>query len=319
MALYCSSDEEDGNDTIYVKLVSTVAIKTSRLDTIGDVKGIVYDFEGYNDYQTKLLYAGEVLEDHKELQEYGISSDSTIYMISHSSEKIPIYISLPWITALVTINVNEWDTIKDVKASIEIKEGCLSEGFTLVYNGEHLTDAKPLAAYDIHCNSILNAIDNASAISTVFVLTPTGKTLEMDVRLSYTVEEVKDMIKSMVDVPERHSLRLYLDTRHLDDMNMLADYEIQNEAKLHLMFIPFYCGKVIHVRILNGKTIRVEVSGYDTIENVKKKIQEKEDIPIHKMVLIFSRKKLEDGFTLEKYDIKDESILLLMLTKGGKC
>ena len=134
----------------------------------------------------------------------------------------------------ITMDVEEKDSILNIKDDLACYHGIDVRGKRLMRGCGELADMGQLG---IQPGDTLHLVDTASSGRTIYVKTPTGKTITVDVDVSDKIEDVKRKIRSCMGWMEGvDSMVLSL---HLEDGKNFCDYIIPGSVYIVYM-LPAY-------------------------------------------------------------------------------
>jgi ubiquitin C len=242
-----------------------------------------------------------------------------------------------------TLEVSETERIEDVKRLIQDKKGIPTDQQRLIFAGRQLENDQTLQSYSICQDSTLHLIlplslgekppvrvrriRNFFDMIQILVKPLTGRQFTLEVSSRDQIEDVKTKIQDREGIPADQQILLFEGTE-LENDKTIHNYSIRRNSIVNLIFplnlsekspLPSESLDRINIEIyikMSHKTIYFEFSRTERIKHVKRSIEKAIRIAPSNQKLVFEKRELKDGRTLQDYSIDEGSTLEMSYQKS---
>ncbi|CAG8761694.1 8275_t:CDS:2 [Gigaspora margarita] len=289
---------------IYVKTETREIIELDSVatnETVYEVKLMIQNKKNIPSIQQRIYFDDDnELNDYNKLSYYKIKNGSVLYLAIKSI----IFVKMNT-NHIIDLKVETTTTIGQIKQMILDKKGIPLSHQSLVFSDKELHDPNTLSYYNVQVGSTLHL---KYKMMKIYVKILDEKIIEIKTRGDHTIKEVKQMIQDKEGISSDQQYLVY-NNQTLGGLS-LSYYKIEEESTLHLKYGTI----IIYVKLIDGKTIKLDVERSYSIEQVMRIIKNKVDISSRLYYLTLNNEIL--WTTLENKGIDNESVLNLIEYKS---
>ena len=129
------------------------------------------------------------------------------------------------------LDISPSQLVYEIKSKIHSIEQIPINNQNLFYFGKLLENNKPISFYSIENNSIINLIEQTQGGVQIFIHSSNGRTINLDVEPTETIESIKNKIYIKENIPLNNQ-ELIIKGEKMENKKKLGEYNLDSEISL---------------------------------------------------------------------------------------
>lgn len=295
-------------------------VTLSSGESVRGLKNRIYQQERIKPEEQTLLFSGRQLQDGRTLNDYMISSNSTVHL-NIVEAAIQLHLFIKTLTGKTHILYPmSTQTVMGLKRELQQREGVDASRLTLLFEGASLDDDKALKDCKLPQQCTLHVVQKKPSPQArkkvpnipILVHTLRGKTITIMASTEDSVGDVKQQIHDKEGYPVER-VNLLFGGEKLANDSIIGECNILASSTLLLTLQPKEDMVAVSIRnTINGELVSLqEVNASNRVYSLLEMLQGRVNIPIPSLTLVHNGHVLNLDVSLKGNNIVNNSIIYL--------